>query len=433
MLSGNWLAAALVFVVAACAGPARPSTESAGDATGSSAPKHLTTAIASAPPRFVRWMSPPAIELAGAAELEALLTTGLGTADGAGGLDTGLAEQVPTIENGLWKVAPDGRMETTWKIRSNAYWHDGTPVTAADLLFTAEIRRDRELPLSPSLAYQFVQDIQALATDTVQATWKSPFIGADTLFSGPFLPKHLLEPTYRQDKTAFTDLSYWTSGLVNTGPFKLQQWTPGSGVLLVANDQYALGRPHIDEMEVKFLQDPSTLLANILSDAVEMTLGRTLSLDQALQVRDQWRGGHVDLAFSQWIVIYPEFINPNPAMIANLDFRRALVHALDRQQMVDNFMFGLTSVTDTLLYPGQRDYEQFIARAPKYPFDARRATEMMGTLGYQRSADGLLRDSANQPLALEIRTSAGDDQQEKSLFASADDWRKLGITVDTVL
>src|SRR5262245_34801231 len=43
-----------------------------------------------------------------------------------------LAEAVPSLDNGLWKLLPDGRMETTWRLRESARWHDGTPLTAED-------------------------------------------------------------------------------------------------------------------------------------------------------------------------------------------------------------------------------------------------------------------------------------------------------------
>ena len=58
-----------------------------------------------------------------------------------------LAEAIPSFENGLWKVFPDGQMETTWKIREGARWHDGTPFTSGDVLFTSKLEQDKELPV----------------------------------------------------------------------------------------------------------------------------------------------------------------------------------------------------------------------------------------------------------------------------------------------
>ena len=57
-----------------------------------------------------------------------------------------IAETVPSVENGLWRLFPDGKMETTWKIREGAKWHDGAPITTEDLLFTAKLDQDRNMP-----------------------------------------------------------------------------------------------------------------------------------------------------------------------------------------------------------------------------------------------------------------------------------------------
>src|SRR5437764_794195 len=78
------------------------------------------------------------------------------------------------------------------------------------------------------------------------------------------------------------------------GPFKLKEWASGSHLVLEAFDGYALGRPKIDEIEVRFILDSNTLVANVLADTIDLTLGRGISIEQALQVRDQWRRGKVD-------------------------------------------------------------------------------------------------------------------------------------------
>ena len=54
------------------------------------------------------------------------------------------------------------------------------------------------------------------------------------------------------------------------------------------------------------------------------------------------RGGRVDLGPNYWVVIHPQLLNPTPAIVASLDFRRALLYALDRQQMVDTLQAGMT-------------------------------------------------------------------------------------------
>src|SRR5206468_2636917 len=78
----------------------------------------------------------------GTAELASLVHRGLSIENADGNRIAQLATTLPSVENGLWKVQPDGRMELTWKINPAAKWQDGTPFTSADLLFTLEAKRD---------------------------------------------------------------------------------------------------------------------------------------------------------------------------------------------------------------------------------------------------------------------------------------------------
>src|SRR5207244_4750088 len=110
---------------------------------------------------------------------------------------------------------------------------------------------------------------------------KQAYIDADSLF-GPGkalpLPQHLLGQTYADNRAGLVELPYWTHDFVGLGPYKVREWVAGSHLVLVANDSYPLGRPRIDEVEVKFIPDPNTLAANILADVVDLTMGRGLDL-----------------------------------------------------------------------------------------------------------------------------------------------------------
>jgi peptide/nickel transport system substrate-binding protein len=251
-----------------------------------------------------------------------------------------LAEAVPSLENGLWKLLPDGRMETTWRLRAAARWHDGAPVTAEDLLFSLRLGRDPENSAFNTHAYGSIEEAWAPDPRSLAITWKEPFIEADTILGlplGGLLPKHLLEDAYRAEKASFLDLPYWTTEFVGTGPYRVREWVPGIGMLLVANDEYVLGRPKIDEIEVKYIPDANTLMANLFAGTVDVT-PNVGSIDLGIQLRDQWRGGTVAFNYGAdvWIALFPQFVDPRPAGVADLQVRRALTHAIDRHEMVDN-------------------------------------------------------------------------------------------------
>src|SRR4030095_2929728 len=150
----------------------------------------------------------------------------------------------------------DGRMELTWRIRDDARWHDGTSVTSDDLVFTAQVGAAPEIGAFRDVAYEYLAELQTPDAKTVVATWNQPYVYADGLFSFQLavpLPRHLLEKSYREDKAHFVDQPYWSDQFIGTGPFVLREWQRDSFLALRANDYFVLGRPRIDEMEVRII------------------------------------------------------------------------------------------------------------------------------------------------------------------------------------
>jgi len=367
----------------------------------------------------------------GVSEIERLIHAGLAIRDDRGVLRPQLADAVPSLENGRWLVHPDGRMDITWTIRPNARWQDDTPVTASDLVFTVQVGQDRELPLFRHQAYNSIESVEAVDARTVTARWKEPYIWADTLFTSlPLampLPRHLLEPTYLAEKSKFVELPYWTESFVGAGPYRVREWVRGSHLALQANDGYVLGRPRIDDIEVRFIPDPNTMVANILAGEVELTMGRGFSIDAGVELRERWKAGGVAFPLASWVALYPQAINPNPAIIANVEFRRALLHAIDRQEMAQTIQHGLTPVAHSIFDPEDsmhKDVERSIAT---YEYDVRRAGDMLGRLGLARGADG----SFSLP-PIEIRAAGTEgDASNKGMLIVGDYWKRLGLPVET--
>ncbi len=367
----------------------------------------------------------------GVEEMQRLIHVGLAARDDRLTLQPVLGESVPTIENGLWKVLPDGRMELTHRIKPSARWHDGTPVTSGDLLFTVQVGQDRDLPLFRSRAYDALEAVEAPDPGTVVVRWREPYIWADAMFTPALampLPRHLLEPAYTSEKAQFVDLPYWTEGFVGTGPFKVQEWARGSHIVLRANDAYVLGRPRVDEVEVKFIPDSNALIANVLAGVVELTMGRGLSVDSGAELRDQLKEGRVALELENWVSLYPQSLTPNPAIVGNAEFRRALLHALDRQEMVQSIQHGLVPVADTIFGPNDPMYRDIEPAIVRYDYDPRRAIEMISRLGIARGADGSF---ALPPLEIRAAGTAGDSSN-KGMLVVADYWKRIGLASETI-
>jgi peptide/nickel transport system substrate-binding protein len=366
-----------------------------------------------------------------------LVIGGLTTLDDRGVRQPQLAEAVPSIDNGLWAVFPDGRMQTTHRLRERVVWHDGAPMTSDDLVFTATVARDAALTLVVRDAtYDLIDRIEAPDPRTVVVTWREPYFQADALFSfvgGSFtnpLPKHLLEQAYLEDKTTFDQQPFWTTTYVSAGAFRLRDWEQGSRAILEAFPDYVLGRPKVDEIEVRFFGDENVLLANILAGEIDLTPQASVSMDLGVSVRDQWVAGHIEPYVIGAFSIYPQFHHPDPLALRDLQFRAALLQSIDRQQMVDEFTHGTSTVADSVIPTDDPAYPYVKDSIVTYQYDPARAQQTIASLGFVRGADGYFRDAAGETLALKVQSAVTSG---KLTLTVADYLNRVGIKGDGVI
>lgn len=133
-----------------------------------------------------------------------------------------------------------------------------------------------------------------------------------------------------------------------------------------------------------------------------------------------------------WTPINPQFINPDPPVILDLRFRRALIEALDRQQLADFVFSGQGSIADSYVDPHVPLYDLVEPSVVKYPYDPREAAQLMEGLGYAKRPDGFLYDSAGHKLVVELRYPTQNDIHAKTTGPVADDWQRLGVAVEQV-
>ncbi|HEY3115925.1 MAG TPA: ABC transporter substrate-binding protein, partial [Chloroflexota bacterium] len=254
-----YVLAGLTILVLGCASPGAPGQSSSGSSgqPQPSSPKRLVAAVASTPYALNASLGAYLGSAPGMEAIGALVNSGFVIVDNEGNLQPLLAEEVPTVENGGWKLLPNGKMDIKWVIRDGAKWHDGTPVTSEDIAFTYQLAIDRDLAIFVQSQYRIIESLETPDSRTIIAHWARPFLYANLAFgygndnSNLPLPRHLLETAYKAgDSEAFLNLPYWTSAFVGTGPFRLKQWEEGTGVTVTANDAFVRGRPKIDEIEV---------------------------------------------------------------------------------------------------------------------------------------------------------------------------------------
>jgi peptide/nickel transport system substrate-binding protein len=110
-----------------------------------------------------------------------------------------------------------------------------------------------------------------------------------------------------------------------------------------------------------------------------------------------------------------------------------LLHAIDRQEMVDTIEAGLASVAHSFLQPNQAAYQPIEQRqVARYDYDSRRTAQILEELGFHRGPDGAYLDSSNAKLSVELRASQTDLNQ-KTMLAVGSYWQRVGVTTETYL
>lgn len=422
----------LAVLLTACAAPPATTTQAGQPQAQTGAPKRMTAAILGEPHTLSQAVNTAGTgSIRGVGEVEKMIHAGVTALNGRGERVPVLAEQAATVENGLWKVNSDGTMETRWTLRPDARWQDGMPVTAEDLVFTARVSRDESLAFPTGSGYRAIDSVEASDARTVVVKWRRPFIEADELFSYGFmlpLPKHLLEAPYTTNKETLLDQPYWTTAFIGAGPYRVHEFQRSIQMEMRAFDGFVQGKPKIDSVLVKFLQDPNILVANLLAGELDLTMGRGLSLDQALEMNQRW-SGRMEAALGSWVAHYPQHLTPDPPVLKEVNFRRALLHTMDRQTISDELTGGRAPVAHSNLGPTSAHYAAVKANVVEHNYDPRRAAQLIEGFGYQKRADGLYYDAQGQKLVIESRTNAGDDFKDKMLLSTADHWKRAGVDI----
>ncbi len=410
-----------------------PAAQATAVPTGTGRVKTLTIAMSQEPRGFGVMVAQIA-----AIEVEQALNAYWTYRDANLNVQPWLAEKVPSIQDGDWVVNPDGTMVVTWKLRPNIKWSDGQPLTIDDVIFGWQVMADPDIPAFGKSEAQEISKIEKVDDRTFKVYWKQKFVFANqglpelSTTARP-LPTHILLAEYKSDKEKFKNDPYWTKAFVGTGPYKLTDWVAGSQITMVANPDYFMGKPKIDRLVWKFFPDTNTLMANVLSGQVDVTVTPSLSIDQAINIKQQW-----DKSGDGQVITIPGFgwdwlaLNgfKNP-VFNDVRIRQALLYSIDRQGMVDAIFKGLNPVLDSWLPPRHPLLTPAVkAQMHHYDYDPKKAADLFAQAGWKKGADGILTNDKGDKFSVSIRTIAGDKTKELAEAIVADNWKQAGLKVD---
>jgi peptide/nickel transport system substrate-binding protein len=426
----------LAGLAVACALPSPQAREQA-NASGAPAPPKVLTITLEGEPRdaFVTSLNGGSARIA--SDLKGAVHHQLAMYGEAGEPKPQLAAELPDRTAGTWTVRPDGTMQTIYRLRHGVTWHDGAPLTAADFRLGWVATRDPDLPMADRGIALLVSEIDTPDPFTLVIEWAQPYPFANAVIQDDFgpLPAHLLEGIYMESKDRFTQLPYWTREFVGTGPYILSDWEAGSHFVLRAYDGFYGGRAHIDTIIVRFLTSSDTVAANLLAGSIDGVISG-LSFNQTMFVKREWEAAGrkpvVVLQSTHWNLLGVQFRDPQPRDILDVRVRRGLLHALDRQAMVDTLFEGLASVSHAFIHPTDARWEWVKDVIVRYDYDPRQAQELLTAAGWGRGSDGTYVDARGDRFAVPLWTT-GSETAEQQLAIIGDYWKAVGVPVDQVV
>lgn len=297
--------------------------------------------------------------------------------------------------------------EFTFKLRKDAKWTDGKPITAEDVAYTYRVIAHPDTPTSRrslidtikgltadgiSETKDFnVSGIQVIDANTIKFTTKQP-VDKDSFMekvaAGIYImPKHIIEPYVKADLKGFDKADFTMKPTVTGGPYKFVGYTTDSHVELAANETYFLGKPKIDKLFYKIV-GATTFAAALEKGEIDVSAGvgvgevpiadwEKVSALPSLKPVTYVAPSYQYLDFN---VALPEFSNPK--------IRQAFAMAINRPLIVQRLLKGQGEVLNTPINSANKYYNKDIQSQLAY--DAAKAKAALQANGWDFNKEVVL-------------------------------------------
>ena len=286
-------------------------------------------------PRFIN----PILETSDAdRDVTALVYSGLMRTNNDGGLSLDLAESYTESEDGL---------SYTFTLKKDARFHDGKSVTSDDIVFTINQIKDPSLKSPKRASWEGVE-----VEKTDDRTFRfilgqvySPFLENTTI---GIIPHHI----WKEASSGLMSFSEFNINPIGSGPYKLKKISKNpAGVVvsytLIANEDFALGKPFIKKLILKFYPNEEKLINAFQNNEISSIGG--ISPENVSKIKKD----DFNLNILNLPRVFGVFFNQNNAPIfAKKEVREALSEATDKKNIIENVLMGFGVEIDSPIPPG---------------------------------------------------------------------------------
>lgn len=315
-----------------------------------------------------------------------------------------------------WSVSNDG-LTYTIKLRGDARWQDGQPITPADVLFTIRLIQSPDFTANPTLVnFWRGIDVTIVSSDSLTFQLVYPFSPFPTYLTFPILPRHIIGEVTAGDLAS----SAFSHAPIGSGPFQLSSWDQAKGIIMLKrNDDYFGQRPHLNSVTIRYYASQTKLLSALKAGAIDGTGSlSTASLLVPHALPAKYR------IYSSALPGYTAlFFNTQVAPFNQADVRRAIGMAVDKRSLIQGVLSGHGTEGTGPLPASSWAY----APAAGERFDPNGALALLAKAGWVKENGKLVKDG--MPLSLPIIVNNDDPLRVAAAQQAAQQLEGIGISV----
>lgn len=329
----------------------------------------------------------------------------------------------------LPEISADG-LSYTVKLKPEAKWNDGTPVSADDIIFTYNTMKN---PDAGSPGISVTDKIDTITkVDDKTVTFKLKQVYAPFIYSlyQSLAPYHILKdvPVTELQKNPYgSDLTK----TVTNGPWKWTEWNKGQYLTFEADPNYwGSVKPHIQKITYKIYADQNTEVQALIkgdadmTSAVPLTLLDTVKGNKDINVLLAPGPQYEYLAFNFKDDNFPDKYSP----FKGQKTRQAIAYALNRQGMIDNILKGTGTLMNSPFLP--TSWANPGDAATNYTYDAEKAKQLLAEDGWVAGKDGILVKDGHR-FSFELQYNSGNSRREAVAAVIQQNLKDVGIEVKT--
>lgn len=278
------------------------------------------------------------------------------------------ADGEPIAEGGLasYTVSDDGKV-FTFTLREGVTFHNGDPLTTADVVFSHDRFMENSVPYPRKMTY--LEELEVVDDYTIRWIFSEP---CPLFFTSPRL--YIASKAYHES----VGEEVFVNNPVGTGPYKFIEWKAGEYLDLVANEDYWGEQPEFKSARIYFVTEETTRVAMLQSGEVDVITNTPMNMVATLEDEGYT---HTQIPTSPDLALQFQTKNPDSPWY-DVRVRKAMAHAIDRESIVNDIYYGIPNYYPRWLSEDDPAYDPSLE---VYDYDVEKAKSLMAEAGF---ADG---------------------------------------------